>query len=267
MNAILGRALCVLGLLTSSTVCLAQALPITAEPIDVTIYLDKSFRDQWGSASAGGRTKATAIFNDVKNYYAKHGLVLRLARIEVPFFNVDTARDGAETTSGTILNIMRTNISVPTGQNQSAHPTHWLLVHRDTGTRLQGRADNIGGLSKTRYPNLWLSTLEVRNQGTNPSGGTCAGFTRPRTAAQIRNTAIHEFGHLMAAQHIGKCSNFAMCETAAAECVGFRDEPVWQDPAFSDAMDSTNTTRIRVHRDCYQGNVFRWVQCSQGGTP
>jgi len=263
MNGNFKRALCVLGLIASSTAAMA------AEPIDVTIYIDRSFRDQWGSATAGGRTKATAIFNDVATYYKTNfNLDLRLARVEVPFFSVDTAQDGAETTSGTILNIMRTNISVPTGQNASAHPTHWLLVHRDTGTRLQGRADNIGGLSKTRFPNLWVSTLESRSSGSNPFGGSCPALSQPRTAAQIRHTMVHEFGHLLAARHPqGTCSNSVMCLPAPNECIGTLLKPSWSVAPTTEVMDTTNAAAIRVHRDCYQGTVLRWAQCFQGGTP
>jgi Metallo-peptidase family M12 len=263
MNMIFKRALCVLGLLASSTAAMA------ADAIDVTIYIDQSFRTQWGSATAGGRTKATAIFNDVAAYYKTNfNLDLRLARVEVPFFNVDTAQDGAETTRGTILNIMRTNISVPNGQTASAHPTHWLLVHRDTGTRLQGRADNIGGLSKTRFPNLWISTLELRASASNPFFGTCPAISRPRTAAQIRHTAVHEFGHLMAARHPGgTCSNSVMCLPGPAECIGGLQDPTWQEPATTEVMDATNSTAIKTHRNCYLGTVFQWTPCFNQGTP
>lgn len=271
MKSRICTALCALGLLLSSTTTATAQIVNPPEPIDVTIYIDQSFRTQWGSVTGGGRTKATAIFNDVAAYYkANFNMDLRLARVEVPFFSVDTALDGAETTKGTILNIMRTNISVPTGQNASAHPTHWLLVHRNTGSNLTGRADNIGGLSKTRYPNLWISTLEVRGEGLTTDFGICPGFQRPASAALTRHTAIHEFGHLMAARHVSEtqtCSNSVMCKTEPANCMGSRKAPLWGEPARSDKMDTTNANRIKVHRDCYQGSTLRWAQCFQGGTP
>jgi hypothetical protein len=142
-----------------------------------------------------------------------------------------------------------------------------LLVHRDTGTRLQGRADNIGGLSKTRFPNLWISTLELRAAATNPSFGTCAAISRPRTAAQIRHTAVHEFGHLLAARHPGTCANSVMCLPGPAECIGGLLEPVWSEPQTTEVMDATNSAAIKTHRNCYLGNVFQWSQCFNQGTP
>lgn len=62
MKARILQALCALGLFSSS---IAHAA-ITVEPVDVTIYVDKSFRDKWGWPQ-GSNTKATAIFNQVKS--------------------------------------------------------------------------------------------------------------------------------------------------------------------------------------------------------
>ena len=264
MNVIFRRALCVLGLLASSTAALA------AEPVVVTIYVDASFRSQWGGLT-GAITKATAIFNDVKNYYkTNHNVDLQLAVVESPFFTVDSAQDGSPTTSGTILNIMRTNISVPSGQTATSHPTYWLLVHRDTGTGLAGRVDSIGGISKITKPFLWMSTLErARASASNPFFGVCPSVpAAPRTTAAIRNTAIHEFGHLMAAQHLSSaCTNSVMCTPPPAECVGGLQDPVWQVPGFTDTMDQTNKNRVNLHRSCYLEGSGIWVQCRTSGVP
>lgn len=265
MKARICRALCALGLVMSSTAALA------AEPVDVTIYIDKSFRDQWGPVSAGGRTKATEIFNGVKDYYkTNHNVDLRLSRVEAPFFTVDTAQDGSPTTAGTILNIMRNNISVPSGHTATAHPSYWLLVHRDTGTGLAGRVDSIGGISRLNKPYLWISTLErARPSASNPFGGVCTQIpAAPRTAAAIRKTAIHEFGHLMAAQHLSSaCSNSVMCTTPAAECIGGLQDPVWQFPSSTDVMDQTNKNRVNAHRSCYLEGSGIWLQCHSSGVP
>ena len=254
-------ALCALGLLLSSTA-------MAADPVVVTIYVDASFRKQWGGLT-GAITKATGIFNDVASYYkTNHNIDLQLARVETPFFTIDTAQDGNPTTAGTILNIMRTNISVPSGQHATSHPSYWLLVHRDTGTGLAGRVDSISGISRFTKPFLWMSTLErARASASNPFGGVCPTIpAAPRTAAAIRKTAIHEFGHLLGAQHLSAaCTSSVMCTPPGAECIGDLFTPSWNIPTATDVMDQTNKNRVNSHRSCYLGSSGTWLSCVQHG--
>lgn len=264
MKTAILRALCALGLVMSSTAALA------AEPVVVTIYVDSSFRSQWGGLT-GAISKATAIFNDVKTYYKNnHNVDLQLARVESPFFTVDSAQDGSPATAGTILNVMRTNISATTGQNATSHPTYWLFVHRDTGTGLIGRADSIGGLSKTNKPFLWMSTREqARASASNAFGGVCPAIkAAARTTAGMRNTAIHEFGHLMGAKHLANaCSNSVMCTPLPAECIGGLQDPVWSIPTATDIMDASNQNIVNAHRSCYLNASNTWLTCRNNGVP
>lgn len=155
--------------------------------------------------------------------------------------------------------------------NQSAHPSHWLLVHRDTGTGLAGRVDNIGGISKNPRPNLWISTWEpARRDGVNAFGGICRGFAaRTRPDADIHKTAIHEFGHLMAAVHpvAGGCRNSVMCQPIGAECVGDLQNASWQENATPTTMDQSNKDRVGSHSVCYMTDKGTWNQCLNSNVP
>jgi len=268
MKAGIFRALCALSLLASSTAAVAA---VTVEPIDVTIYVDKSFRDKWGWPQ-GSNTKATAVFNEVKNYYKTNfNLDLRLSRIEAPFFTIDSAKDGDPATAGTILAILRQNLIVPNGMNATAHPSHWLLIHRDAGTNLAGRVDNIGGISKNWRPNLWITTWEkARNDGINGANGICPGWAaRSRPDADLRKTAIHEFGHLMAAVHptAGGCESSVMCTPVGAECIGGFPTGSWDENPTPTTMDQNNKDRVGSHAGCYLTTKGTWNQCLGSNVP
>jgi hypothetical protein len=141
-----------------------------------------------------------------------------------------------------------------------------LFVHRDTGTGVAGRVDNIGGISKGGFPNLWLSTWEARrNSNSNAFGGVCPAIpARARTAAAIKRTAIHEFSHLMAAVHVSStstCTNSVMCLPAPAECGGGLQDPVWLEPSEPTAMDADNRARVNRHATCYLNKNTDWHDC------
>jgi len=199
-----------------------------AVPVYITIYMEKSFVNEFGSQAT---STANRIFNDTARYYQdKWGLELRLNRIDQPFWVTDGASGESPDVKGSLLNLMRTQLPPGgTGWPNNGVEARWLLVHRDIG--LQGRVDHISALGGA-WSNLLVNTQDRgRGIGSWATGdprqgggsGTCAAVPAHRRASsQMRDTAIHEMAHLLSAVHpsAAACAirNSPMCVPGPATC-------------------------------------------------
>lgn len=256
MNGNFRRALCALVLLGCSGAALAL------DTVSVTIYKEGSFTRQWGNQADA---VAQRMFDDTARFYRDNfGITMTLNRIDTAFFNSESQVSGVPTDSRTILFTMRQNLRQTNGQFLSVLPSNWLLIHRDV--RVQGEVDGLGNLSHV-YPNLYINTRQPALSDGIFITEICPGEpARRRTTAEMRYTAIHEFGHLLSATHTtpAACTNSMMCGPTANSCGG---GGVWNKGTHAtNGMDATSVARINAHKNCYMtANAGRWLDCFRRG--